>query len=423
MITLIRNARVLGFSELVDVIIENERISSIGKHGHVKACLDINAREKLLMPGFVNIHTHLDKSGLSDIITNDSGTIIEAREKLRKVKKDLTKEDIKKRAKETLINSIQNGVTALRTHVDIDPEIGLKGFEALQELKDEMGNLIDLQVVAFPQEGINEAPGTLKLLREAISRGADIVGGHLSIACDYQEHCKQVFDLAVEFNKAVDIHVDYDIDRDYSKIAVHEDGHEYPDELGVVWICKEVERRNFKKQVSASHLCGLDAVPPEIAAKVINLLARTNISVIALPLNNLYMHGRMDKFNVRRGVTKVKSLLDAGVNVSFGSDNIRDPFNPLGSASMIFNAAAAALTCHMTSREDLEKTVKMHTTDAAKIMNLQNYGLNPGCYADIIILDADNIEKALAYQANVTHVFKRGSLIATTEISKTFLCD
>lgn len=422
-IKVLKNARLRNRKELVNVVIAGDRIQSLGPALPEKADEEYDLQGRLVLPGLINVHTHLDKSGLAERITNTSGTITEARQRLFAAKSGLTKEDIKERAKKTILNAVQTGTTAIRSHVDVDPTVGLKGIEALLELKKELAALVDLQIVAFPQEGISEAPGTLALLKEALRSGADIVGGHLSIARDFPEHAGKVFDLAEEFSKDIDVHVDYDIDRDYTITSRHTDGREYPDQLGVVALVKEKEKRGFTGEVVASHLCGLDSISGELARNVIEFIARTGTAVVALPPNNLYCHGRSDAAGVRRGVTKVKPLLEAGVNVAFGPDNIRDPFNPLGNANMIQNAVLTAYACHMASTEDYEKLLDMCTTAAARIMKLPGYGLEPGCYADLVVLAATGVEQALANQAHVSFVFKKGRLVAANEIQSSLFLD
>jgi len=371
----------------------------------------------------INIHMHLDKSGLAEAISNKSGTLREARQKILEAKPGFTREDIKTRAGKTVLRAVQDGVTAVRTHVDIDPSIGLKGLEAMLELREDLKNIVDIQIVAFPQEGISEAPGTEDLMREAMGMGADVQGGHLSIARDFREHSERVFEMAVAFDRDVDIHVDIDIDRDYRRTTPHSDGREYPDGLGVVAMARETARRGYGGRVAASHLCALDALAPSVAENVISLMAQTGVSAVALPPANLYTHGRADLQNVRRGVTRVRALMDGGVRVSFGTDNIRDPFNPLGNTNMIHNAILTAYACHMATAEDFRNTLRLCTVNAADIMKLPDYGLKEGRFADIVVLNAPSAEEALANQAMATHVFKRGRLVAFNEIKRHLYLD
>lgn len=410
----ITNARLLDRLDLADIYIQDELIVSSLESGKTPDRV-IDAHGCLVLPGLVNPHTHLDKAGLAEQVINVSGTVGEARKKMLESKANISKEDIKRRASKVIEDSIRFGVTAIRTHVDVDPVIQLKGMSALLELKDEYKGRIDLQIVAFPQEGISESPGTYELLVEALKMGADIVGGHLSIAKDYQEHSERVFDLAKQFDRNVDFHVDFDIDKDYSKCTLRADGKSYPEYLGAVTMAEQTIKHGYCGRVSASHLCGLDSVPPEIAPYVIALIKKAEISVIALPPGNLFLQGRSDKFKVRRGVTSVKQLLEAGVCVSFGPDNIRDPFNPIGSPNVILNAILTAYACHMASHTDFQEVMRMCTTRAAGIMGLEHYGLTENCAADVVILGHASVEEVFTYASTPRYVIKRGKIVFENE--------
>lgn len=407
----------------VHILIKGEKIMEITPRKPEGAEEEFDAGGNLVLPGLINIHMHLDKSGLAETISNESGTLAEARQKILDAKAGFTREDITARARRTVLQAVQDGVTAIRTHVDIDPAIGLTGLEAILELRESVKNIVDIQIVAFPQEGISESPGTGYLMREALALGADVVGGHLSIARDFKEHSERVFDLALAYDRDVDIHVDIDIDRDYSKTTPHRDGKEYPEGLGVVAMARETTRRGYGGRVAASHLCALDTLPPSLTENVISLMARAGVSAVALPPGNLYTNGRADLQNVRRGVTRVRALLTGGVRVSFGTDNTRDPFNPLGNTNMIHNAILTAYACHMATGEDFRTTLKLCTVHAAEIMKLPGYGLKEGSFADLVILNAKSAEEALAKQAMATHVFKRGRLVATNEIKRSLYMD
>lgn len=408
---LIKNVKTLNSDRIFDILADNGKIADIAEEISIDADEKYDFKGGLLTPALINIHTHLDKSNLSKYVINESGTIDEARKKLFKYKENMTVDDIKERARQTILESVSNGILFLRTHADVDPVIGLKGIIALLDLREEFKDLIKIEIVAFPQEGISEAPGTYALLESAMLLGADLMGGHLSVAKDFNEHSTRMFELAGKFGCDIDVHVDYDIDRDYSVYRVCIDGKEYPKELGIVDLCQCKRSLNFNGIVTASHLCGLSSALPKDAEKIMDLMCKEGINTVALAPNNLYCNGRADKYNIRRGVTLAKPLLDKGVNVSFGPDNIRDPFNPLGSPDMIINGLITAYACHFSNQADYKELFNMCTYRAAKIMKLKNYGLEPGCYADFTVFHSDSPEKIFASTEKPAALFRRGALI------------
>lgn len=379
-------------------------------------------QDRLVMPGLVNVHCHLDKVNLAERFNNQSGTIGEARQRLRQAKTQFSVKDVYERAKRFLRLSALCGVTAIRSHVDIDPVVGLKSVEALLQLRNEFRSVLDLQIVAFPQEGILEQPGTEDLLREALIIGADVVGGHLSISHSPQAMKEQldiVFRLATEFDRDIDVHTDFGIDFDLS-VSRHSNGVLYPDGLGAVHLAEKTIAESYEGRVTASHVCGLDSVPFELRKNVIDLLLEAEVSVVALPASNLYAHGREDDIGSRRGVTRIRELQAAGVQVAVGPDNIRDPFNPYLNADLLTNSIVTAITCHMVTTEDFTTVVEFHTDAAAKIMQLPHYGLQSGCYADLVVLGACSVPDLLDGNREPLLVFKRGHVVAHNQVIRTF---
>lgn len=379
-------------------------------------------QNRLLLPGLVNVHCHLDKVNLAERFLNQSGTIDEARQRLREAKFHFTVQDVRERAGQFLRFSAISGVTAVRSHVDIDPVVGLKSVEALLQLRDQYKGVLDLQIVAFPQEGILEQPGTEDLMREALRMGVDVVGGHLSISQSPQaikEQLDIVFHLAAEFDRDIDVHTDFGLDFDLS-VSRHKDNKLYPDGLGAVHLAEKTIREGYEGRVTASHLCGLDSVPVEIRSNVIDLLLQAGVSVVALPASNLYAHGREDATGSRRGVTRIRELQAAGVRVAVGPDNIRDPFNPYLNADLITNSILTAITCHMVTTDDFTTVVDLHTNEPAKIMRLPRYGHKPECYADLVVLEAQSVPDLLDGRRQPLLVFKRGHVVAHNQVIRMF---
>jgi cytosine deaminase len=367
---------------------------------------------RLVFPGFVNAHAHLDKAMMAARFENASGTIDEVRRNMRSAKAAFTADDVLERATKALRRCIAHGVTAVRTHVDIDPTVGLTSLRALLTLKQEFRDAIDLQIVAFPQEGIEEFPGTEDLLRSALELGADVVGGHPSISAGTAVLRKQVdivFRLAKEFDVDIDFHTDFGIDRDHTaEVTRHFDGREYPDSLGAVYIARKTIEANYQGRVVASHLCGLDMVPPALRRNVCELLREAGVAVVAAPASNLYGNGRDDRVGARRGVTRLTELLAAGVRVAVGTDNIRDPFDPFGNTDLIQNAVLASLACHLVTEQDFLTMLALHTVAAADVMGLADYGLTPGDEASLVVLEARSLSDLLDGDTARRLVLKRG---------------
>lgn len=404
----------------VDVIIRDGLIDAI--HPHQESAADVRrlpADGGIVLPGLVNVHAHLDKAFLANRVANESGTIDEARRRMKEAKSTFTVEDVRERATRALHRSAVHGVTAIRTHVDIDPIVGLKSLEALLALREAWRGAVDLQIVAFPQEGILEQPGTEELMREALRIGADVVGGHLSIAADPERLRAEtdiVFRLAAAFDRDVDVHVDLDIDRDYTRaVSRHADGRLYPDGLGSVYLAEKAIGEGYQGKVTASHLCALDAIPPDLRRNVMDLLLRAGVAVVALPASNLYVHGRKDTAHARRGITRLQELRAAGVRVAVGTDNIRDPFLPFGNADLVQNAIVASLACHLVTDDDFVEMLRLHTVTPAGIMRLERYGLELGCRADLVVFAARSIGELLDGETTRRWVLKGGRLVAETE--------
>ncbi|MGD9990102.1 amidohydrolase family protein [Pseudonocardia sp.] len=367
---------------------------------------------RLVFPGFVNVHAHLDKAMLAARVPDETGTIDEVRRTMARAKSSFTHDDVRERAARTLDRCIRHGVTAVRTHVDVDPTVGLVSLRALAELKKEYEHAIDLQIVAFPQEGIEEFPGTEQLLRQALADGADLVGGHASIAAGTAELRRQVdmvFALAEEFDVDVDFHADFGITEDYGReVTRHRDGRDYPDNLGAVHIAERTVSAGYQGRVTVGHLCGLDMVAPALRANVCDLLRTAGVAVVSTPASNLYGNGRGDAVGARRGVTRLTELMAAGVDVAVGTDNIRDAFNPWGNTDLIQNAVIASLACHLVTEQDFMTMLELHTTAPAKIMGLAGYGLAAGDEASLVVLEARSLADLLDGDVARRLVLKRG---------------
>ncbi len=392
---LLRRCRVPGRPGLSDVALVDGRIAAIETTGGearepVRETVDVGG--KLVLPGFVDAHIHLDKALLMERVT-PGGTLADAIRVVGEAKRRFTGEDIRARACRVLDLAVAAGTTAMRTHVEVDPIVGLAGMEAVLPLKREYAAALDLQVCAFAQEGILQAPGTEALLRRALSMGADLVGG-----CPYNdtngiEHIAIVFRLAQEFDVDADFHVDF---------------FDEPDHLHIREITAETVRRGWQGRVAVGHLTELAALPPSEQDSIIASIAAAGIGVISLPATDLYLMGRRDERNVRRGLTPIRRLLAAGVPVALASNNIRNPFTPVGTADPSHLAFLAAVAAHMGTPGQMRELVATLTTYPARIMRLPDYGLDVGSRADLVVWECEQPEDVVAALPPRALVVKNG---------------
>ena len=377
---------------LVNIAILGERIAGIDIVPRTaRATIDLGGR--LVTPGLVESHIHLDKALLDDRMTATAGTLEEALRLTGEAKRVFTVEDIRGRARRVLDLAVRAGTTAMRTHVEVDPIVGLAGIEAMLPLREEYAPALDLQLCAFAQEGIVKAPGTEGLLRRALTMGADLVGGCPYNDSDGLEHIRIVFALATAFGVDADFHVDF---------------ADEPDHLHVREIAAHTVRAGWQGRVAVGHLSELSAVPAFRQDEIVKEIAAAGVGVICLPATDLYLMGRRDEHNVRRGLTPVRRLLAAGVPVALASNNIRNPFTPVGTADLAHMAFLTAVAAHMGTPADLRALLAAITVHPARLLRLPDYGLAPGCRADLVVWECASPEDAIATLPARTLVVKRG---------------
>jgi cytosine deaminase len=389
---LLRGARLPDREGLADIAIAGERIVAIDTAPHpARETIELGGR--LVTPGLVESHIHLDKALLTDRITATAGTLDEAIRLTGEVKQAFTVDDIRARARSVLDLAVRAGTTAMRTHVEVDPLVGLTGMEAVLPLREEYAPALDLQVCAFAQEGIVQAPGTEGLLRRALTMGADLIGGCPYNDRDGLEHIRIVFALATAFGVDADFHVDF---------------ADEPEHLHVREIAAQTVRAGWQGRVAVGHLTELAAVPGFRQDEIIAEIAAAGLGVICLPATDLYLLGRKDDGNPRRGLTPVRRLLAAGVPVALASNNIRNPFTPVGTADLAHMAFVAAVAAHMGTPADLRALLAAITLHPARMLRLPDYGLAPGCLADLVAWDCASPEEVVAALPPRTLVVKRG---------------
>ena len=377
---LLRECRLPDGSAPVHVAITDGRISGIGREAPAaRKVIEVDGR--LVTPGLVDAHIHLDKALLHDRISATAGTAAEAIRLMGEAKRRFTVDDIQARARRVLDMAVAAGTTAMRGHVEVDPILELSALEAILPLKAEYAPALDLQICAFAQEGILQSPGTEGLLRRALTRGADLVGGCPYNDTDARKHIEIVFALAQAFDVDADFHVDF---------------FDEPEHLHVREIIEHTVRAGWQGRVSVGHLTELAALPSPEQEAIIADLAAARIGVIALPTTDLYLMGRGDLINVRRGITPLRRLLAAGVPVALATNNVRNPFTPVGTADLADLTFLATVAAHMGTASEMRTLLDTITVYPARMLRLPDYGLAPGCRANLLVWDCSTAEEAVA---------------------------
>ena len=394
----------MSSGEVIDVVVDGERILHAGA-GTARA---VDGAEdgsgKLLLPAFVDGHVHLDKVLVRDELREHDGTLAGAIGAIHERKARYTVDDVRSRARSVIEASVQLGTTRLRSHVDVDTIGGLTPLEGVLAAGAECADIAEVLTVAFPQEGLLRDPGAYQLMEAAIEAGADVVGGmpHWEVdEASQREHVGLCFDLAERFDRDLDMHVDETDDDGVRTLEM---------------VADEALRRSYIGRVVAGHVCSLAAAPQDYADRVIDKCLRAGISIAANPVTNLVLQGRQDRGLVRRGVTRVRELRAAGVNVLFGQDCIKDGFYPFGRGSMLEVALISAHATHLTSRSDLAFALRAVTEAPAQAWRLSDYGLKQGARADLQLLPVPTWEEALRLQPMPEKVWFKGRLVAESSV-------
>ncbi len=399
---LIKNVYIENSDRLSDIRITN------GVFAEINAGLSLKPGEevldlcgKLALPPFIESHIHLDTClTAGDPVWNLSGTLFEGIECWSKRKEKLSKPDVKERVNRVVRMQAANGVQHVRTHVDVtDPK--LTALEAMIELRDELKDYMDIQIVAFPQEGILSYPNGKALMENAVRMGVDAVGAipHFEFTREYGvESLNFAMELACKYERLVDVHCD-EIDDEASR--------------GLETLAARAYELQMFDRVTASHTTAMHSYNNAYVVRLMRLLKMSRINFVANPLVNTHLQGRMDTYPKRRGVTRVKELTAEGINVSFGHDDIFDPWYPLGNGNMRDVVFMGLHVCQMMGYEDILNSYRFISTNAAKTLHLgDSYGIRAGNPASFIILDAKNYYDALNYNSPVLYSYNKGRLIA-----------
>ncbi len=348
---------------------------------------------RLVTPGLVDAHVHLDKAFLSARAPSVDGTLAEAIRVTGEAKKRFTVQDIRVRARQVLDLALRSGTTAMRGHVEVDPIVGLMALEAVLPLKAEYAPALDLQLCAFAQEGIVQAPGTEALLARALRGGADLVGGCPYNDTDPRAHVDIVFRLARQFGVDADFHADF---------------FDEPTHLHVRYICEQTARLGWQGRVVVGHMTELAALPPTEVDGIVRELAAAQVGVIMLPATDLYLMGRGDAYKIRRGLAPAKRLLAGGVTVAAATNNVRNAFTPVGNADPALMAFLLTVGAHMGTRDEQTQALAMITSEPARMLRLGERTLAEGRPADLVVWEATTLDEAVGGVAPRRLVVKSG---------------
>lgn len=390
---IIRNARLAGGpSEPRDIGIAAGRIAAIEPNIAADAKI-YDAKGLLACPGLIESHIHLDKSRIIDRCAPQERASLSPVFGVTPVKKDMTVEDVHARAAATLEECIKHGTTRMRTQVEVDPGIGMRGFDGVEALIGEYKWAIDIEICVFPQEGLISFPGTDELLVEALKRGAKVIGGAPRYDKDGPGQIRRIFELAREFDVDVDMHLDV--------------GHTAND-MYIHLVRELTDKYKRGGRVVAGHMAKLSLLPPADMAAMARSLADSGVAVTVLPATDLFLMGRDQEHSVRRGVADANVLCAHGVKCSLSTNNVLNPATPYGDCSLIRIANLYANVLQVDRPDRLRECFEMLTTRSARVLNFADYGFAVGNPADVVILNAQTPEQAVAEIAQPLAAFKNG---------------
>ena len=391
---IIRNARLSDRpgNAPVDIGVKDGRIAAIepglAAEGHV-----YDAQGRLACPGLIESHIHLDKSRIIERCAPQERSRYSPVTGVKPLKKSTSVEDVRARAERTLQECIKHGTTRMRTQVEVDPAIGMRGFEGVQSLIADYKWAIEIEICVFPQEGLLNYPGTEELLVEGLKRGARVLGGAPRYDSDEAGQITRIFELAREFDVDIDIHLDVGPTADNMNIHL------------VLDLTEELKRGG---RVVVGHMAKLSLLPPKEVAALARRLANAGIAVTVLPTTDLFLMGRDRDHAVARGVADANLLCEHGVNCSLSSNNILNPATPYGDCSLIRMANLYANVLQVDRSERLRDCFAMLTGRSARLLNMKDYGFAAGYPADIVIINAESPEQAIAEISQPLAVFKHG---------------
>jgi cytosine deaminase len=365
------------------------------------ATLDLQGR--LLMPGLIETHIHLDKACIMQRCHLHEGTLAEAVAQTRAAKAGFTEEDVYRRGALVLDKAILQGTTHMRTHVELDPQIGLTGFDAIRRLQADYAWAISLEICVFPQEGLLNNPGTEDLLCEALENGATVLGGCPYMDSDPDGQIQRLFELAVKYDCDLDLHLDFDLN---------------PEGMTVMEVARCTQLHGWAGRVTIGHVTKLSTLPKEQMTVLGLHLAKVGVQVTCLPSTDLFLMGRASFHNKPRGLAPLEHLHACGVTCSVSTNNIGNPFTPYGDASLIRQANLFANVSQMGTVPQLLQCLAWVSSESARMLRLTDYGLLPGCRADFIVFDAPSPAAVIAEICAPLMGFKGGQQTFSRPVGK-----
>ena len=407
---IVRHAVVRGHQGMVDIVIEKDRIASVQPKAPDKGRREIDAAGSLVLPGLFNLHFHADKCLLGEIMRpNLSGTLPEAIEITNDFKRKYDPAEVAERASRAIEVGVKNGTTFFRLFADVGTIGRLRAARGLLLAREKFGGYCDIQVVAFPQEGIVRDPGAAELLDEAMKEGCDIVGGlpwYEYTDAEAREHIDICFDIAKRYDRDIHMLVD-DTDDENSR--------------SLEYLALKTMRENFHGRVAASHCGAMAAYNDVYAAKIVDMVATAGVTISVNAHINLVCSARLDREPRRRGIARVKELLTRGANVVTSQDDVNDPYYPFGKPDPLECVSMIAHVAQLTLPHELEQAMSMVTENAAKAARVDDYGIAPGKRADLVVVGAPSVHEAIRLQPLRRHVIKGGREVARSVVSQELL--
>jgi cytosine deaminase len=406
----VRHAVVRGHQGMVDIVIEKDRIARVEAKVAGKGGREIDAAGSLVLPGLFNLHLHADKCLLGEIMRpNLSGTLPEAIEITNDFKRKYDPAEVAERASRAIEAGVKNGTTFFRLFADVGTIGGLRAARGLLLAREKFGGYCDIQVVAFPQEGIVRDPGAAELLDEAMKEGCDIVGGlpwYEYTDAEAREHIDICFDIAKRYDRDIHMLVD-DTDDENSR--------------SLEYLALKTMRENFHGRVAASHCGAMAAYNDVYAAKIVDMVATAGVTISVNAHINLVCSARLDREPRRRGIARVKELLTRGANVVTSQDDVNDPYYPFGKPDPLECVSMIAHVAQLTLPHELEQAMSMVTENAAKAARVDDYGIAPGKRADLVVVGAPSVHEAIRLQPLRRHVIRGGREVARSVVSQELL--